>query len=233
MKIRKRVKSALCRLCSYLRCNTEGPVHSDITRLSKLGRIKTIVDVGVGDGTPMLYQAFPRANLVLVEPLVEYEERLKSICKSWRRDCRYFLTALGEEKGSKEMLVHTGNLEMSSFSERIPRKSNVKRVVPVTTLDDLLRKYDFEAPFGLKVDTEGFELNVVRGAREFLEQTLFVTAEVSILKRFEESYSFEEFVQYMRKQGFSFYDILRVKQEVPTGARFANVVFRRRGGNSA
>lgn len=84
------------------------------------------------------------------------------------------------------------------------------REVPITTLDTLLNKYKFQPPFGLKIDTEGFELEVIRGASHFLQNTEFVITEVSYNKRFEESYRFPEFAEKMRKAGFYLCDILKV-----------------------
>ena len=41
---------------------------------------QTVFDVGVGNGTPWLYGAFPDAHFVLIEPQVEFEPSLKRIC---------------------------------------------------------------------------------------------------------------------------------------------------------
>jgi hypothetical protein len=58
---------------------------------------------------------------------------------------------------------------------------------------------------------------VIRGASAFLQLTQFVIAEVSILKRFEGSYSFAEFIAEMSRHGFEAYDILHVGQARPFG----------------
>ena len=38
-------------------------------------RISTLIDVGVLDGTPVLYDAFSEANLLLVDPIPDLKER--------------------------------------------------------------------------------------------------------------------------------------------------------------
>lgn len=45
---------------------------------------RTIIDVGVGQGTPDLYNAFPQAYLVLVEPLAEFNGAVDAILKARR-----------------------------------------------------------------------------------------------------------------------------------------------------
>ena len=102
-----------------------------------------------------------------------------------------------EKKQKSKILVDISDLEYTSFLER----SNLtktgsrleSRTVEITTLDDLKSELSLEPPYGLKIDTEGFELEVIKGGSNFLKETQFVIVEVSILKRFYDSYSFEEF----------------------------------------
>jgi hypothetical protein len=46
----------------------------------------------------------------------------------------------------------------------------------------------------LKIDAEGSQLEVIRGATETLSQTSFIIAEVSVSPRFPGSYRFAEFL---------------------------------------
>ena len=83
------------------------------------------------------------------------------------------------------------------------------------TLDTLMEEYGFEPPFGLKIDTEGFEDQVIRGATNFLRRTEFVIAEVSVAERFVDSYTFAEFTELMDENDFFLWDVLGV-----SGVRF-------------
>ena len=102
----------------------------------------------------------------------------------------------------------------------------------MTTLDQILRDNpDLEAPFLLKIDTEGHELDVVEGAGELLQRTEVVIAEVSVAERFEVGYRFEEFVAAMSARGFRVFDFLRIPYvKGEPGTRFADVVFRKAEG---
>ena len=197
-------------------------------RISRLGSPATIVDVGVGAGTPELYKAFPDAGLLLIEPLAEYEPHLKAICAS-RPRCRYALAAVGARKDTRSIQVVPGFLEHSSFLTRTPLAATYnlveERVVNVTTLDTLMAELSPTPPFGLKIDTEGLELDVIRGATAFLRETEFVIAEVSILKRFESSYTFAEFISEMAARGFEVFDVLQVVRPDPSGTRYVDLAF--------
>ena len=78
---------------------------------------QTVVDVGVGHGTSFLYEAFPDANFMLVEPLVEFEEKMKNICNGNNRFC-YVLTGLGSKKERKKIQIDPIDLQRASFHER-------------------------------------------------------------------------------------------------------------------
>ena len=65
-----------------------------------------------------------------------------------------------------------------------------------------MERYSFQSPFGLKIDTEGFDYQVIQGARNFLRETQFVIAEVNVAKRYEGGYSFAEFIAIRDENGF-------------------------------
>jgi FkbM family methyltransferase len=183
-----------------------------------------VVDVGVGKGTPQLYEAFPNAYHVLVEPLSEHEPRLREILDSY--EGKYILTAVGASEQEAVMNVEPRRISMSSILERADSTSTgfqaERRPVPMTTLDRLMEEHGLQPPFGLKIDAEGLEYEVIQGATAFLRETQFVVAEVSVAKRFEKSYSFREFAELMDRNGFYLWDIMHIG-----GKRFVDAAFRK------
>jgi FkbM family methyltransferase len=175
--------------------------------------------VGVNKGTPELYEAFPEAYHVLIEPLKENEPHLQRILQEYEGE--YFLTAVGARDEVLTINVQAGgDRQKSSLLNRTDEykldPALERREVPVTTLDGLLEKHKFEPPFGLKVDTEGFDYQVIEGASNFLRDTQFVIAEVNVAKIYEGSYTFADFIRIMDEHGFYLCDILRVgRQKLP------------------
>jgi FkbM family methyltransferase len=191
----------------------------------------TIVDVGVADGTGSLYEAFPDAYLVLVEPLTEFAGNSREILA--KRNGRHIPMALGGAQGSKTIFVEPGDSLKSSFYERceIERTGEVRiaREVEVTTLDAIASEFSFPRPYGLKLDTEGMELEILSGASNFLRDTIFVIAEVSVAHRFEGSYSFEQLIGRMSESGFEVCDLLDIGRAGPSAdVTFIDLLFRRR-----
>ncbi len=191
-------------------------------------RAATVIDVGVGDGTPSLYEAFADAHHVLIDPLIEHEPAMKS----WlaRYEGEYVLKAVGEREGITEMTVVPESLQWSSMLGPPPGRpdANVElRRVEMTTLDSLLEQRGWTGPFGLKIDTEGAEDRVVAGASALLRQTEFVIAEVSVGR--SGSYTFAEFIASMDDQGFETLDVLDGLKGRPLGrVTWLDILFRRR-----
>lgn len=183
----------------------------NINKLKKFGfKPRTIIDVGAAASTDVLYKAFPDSYFILIEPLKEYGPNLQAVLKKYKGE--YHLIAVGNKIGKLEINIEPDNLERTSLHKRTPLTASnrdvIAREIDVTTLDNLFKEYQFKPPFGLKIDTEGFELQVIQGASELLQKTEFVIAEVSVAERFENSYVFAEFIDIMDKNGFALYDIL-------------------------
>ena len=176
----------------------------------------TVIDVGAASGTDALYDAFPDAYHVLIEPLAEFESDLARLVSA--RGGEYLLVAVGAEEGSRTFHVDGDMLEKSSFHVRIPELASDEppdeREMRITTLDRLWAERRWQGPFGLKVDTKGFDDEVILGAPRLLEQTEFVITEVPITKRFPDSSDFFAFVTLLHAHGFVLADVLTMARTV-------------------
>lgn len=164
-----------------------------------------VIDVGVAYGTRDLYESFPNATFLLVEPLAEWEPSLKKIQEKY--NAVYVLAAAGPSPGSVCLNVHpklsgSSVLKDSDGSEY----DGVERTVPVVTVDDLVTEKNLKGPFLLKLDVQGFELAVLDGALKTLEDTELVVLEVSMFAFAKGGPEFFEVVSYMKDKGFVAYD---------------------------
>lgn len=100
----------------------------------------------------------------------------------------------------------------------------------VTTLDAILGENPGIAlPILIKVDVEGFELKVLKGAGQLLKLTEMVIVEASVAKRFENSATLEEVIFFMNENGFAVFDFLTIRRrEGKAGANFVDVVFKKK-----
>ncbi|MGA2434717.1 MAG: FkbM family methyltransferase [Bryobacteraceae bacterium] len=203
----------------------------DADYIQRLGfRPATIIDVGIGQGTPDLYRAFPDAYLLLVEPIAEFFADIAGILAS--RQGVHVPVALGSEAGEREIRIEPRCLLQTSFyaRHRLERTGDdpVLRHISVETLDRVVANHPCPRPFGLKIDAEGAELDIVRGAASTLRDTEFIIAEVSVLERFEGSYRFAGFIAEMDRLGFTVCDILDIGRANSTHVTYFDLVFQRK-----
>jgi FkbM family methyltransferase len=185
------------------RASMRGALH----QLSTSGfRPRTVIDVGVATKTDELYQAFKDVNILLIEPLAEFEPFLRDICLSY--NAQYVLAAAGENRGSAIINVHPDKFGSSFFKEvEGPSVDGVPREVPVVTIDDLCADRNLVGPYLMKVDVQGAELQVLAGATHTLQQTEAVILEVTLFGTMIGGPQLSDIVASMKQYGLAVYDV--------------------------
>ena len=185
------------------RASIRGALH----QLSTLGfHPRTVIDVGVATQTEELYQAFKDADILLIEPLAEFEPFLRDLCLSY--NAQYVLAAAGETPGSAILNVHPDKFGSSFFKEvEGPGVDGVPREVPVVTIDDLCAKRNLVGPYLIKVDVQGAELQVLGGASRTLQKTEAVILEVTLFGTMIGGPQLYDVVSRMNELGFVVYDV--------------------------
>lgn len=180
-------------------------MYIDWDQLDKLPEIDIFIDIGVGPkGTPTFWKKYKDKRIICIDPLPEAQEITSVLLQGL--DFSFFNCALGAKK-SKQVLNVEKNKGRSSFLQ--PTKINIEdqnsseMLVEVNTLDDVTQGKIHSERVGIKIDTEGYELEVLKGAPDTLKKAKFVIVEVRHNhKSFEQQYDFKEFNLYMFKQGF-------------------------------
>ena len=95
----------------------------------------------------------------------------------------------------------------------------------------LLLERQWTPPFSLKVDVEGYEHVVIEGAREVLDRTELIVAEVSVTKRFDGALNSAELIGLLGSHGFEVADVVDAGAS-STGV-YADLVFKRREPQSS
>jgi hypothetical protein len=75
------------------------------------------------------------------------------------------------------------------------------------SLDTLIDRHRMVGPFLLKVDVQGAELDVLRGARRVLDEGAAVILEVSFFRFMEGAPDIAEVIAWMKGAGYAAYDV--------------------------
>ena len=182
--------------------NRRAPVKTNtLNVLMKRGiDVHTVIDVGVLNGTPELIQAYPHILHILFEPVIEFQLDIEN--KYADIPHKLVPLAVSDRSGRTALEVVTvfsdHDITYSAMSDETPEKA--KRSVAMVSLDDYLAKNPSCSPYFLKIDIDGQEMKVLRGAEETLKQTSVVMIEVTVDNIVER-------LSYLSEKGFKLFDL--------------------------
>lgn len=179
------------------------------TKASELG-VKTVFDIGANTGqfAEELRADGYRGRLVSFEPTSAAHAELTSRAEGdplWDIVARM---ALGDANEESHINV-SANSQSSSLLQVMDRSVAAEaqsaftgtEAVAVRRLDDVVQP-TWASPFALKIDTQGYELQVLRGAPECLKSTQLILVEMSLVKLYDLGVSFAELYEFFENQGF-------------------------------
>jgi FkbM family methyltransferase len=166
----------------------------------------TIIDVGVAAGTPGLYDYYPDANILLIDPVAENEEFMRRICDRYPK-ARYALTAAGSREGSITMSVDPA-FSGSRIVDLLGRNSGGRdQTATMTPIDKLVKEFGLSGPYILKLDTEGSELDVLAGATQTLRETELIIMEQRVAPS-SKAPVLRDALNVLHEYGFATYDMI-------------------------
>jgi len=181
--------------------------------LRRMGIIPcTILDIGanVGVFTKTAHFVFPESDIHAFEPLGEcYDELCRLKNQIANLTCHNI--ALGAE--SKETIIHHNAYHYSSsllemedtHKEMFPFTSReTPETVRVEKLDSVLEATSIRRPILIKIDVQGFEKQVLEGARKTLEYIDYMICELSFVELYRGQPLFREMYHYLDELGFKF-----------------------------
>jgi FkbM family methyltransferase len=181
---------------------------ADIQRFLKPYKAPVICDVGANEGQSVrrFCEMFPRAEIHSFEPSPTTYEILAAKCHA-RPKVTTWNVALGADPGSLDFKENTHS-DMSSFlSPSGAAWGEVVRTsrVAVTTLDAFAEQQQLPFIHLVKSDTQGFELEVFKGARKLMAQgrILLIFCEVIFSDMYEGLPRFHEILKFMEENGFT------------------------------
>ncbi|NDJ53587.1 MAG: FkbM family methyltransferase [Chloroflexi bacterium] len=202
-----------------------------LDQIKRVGfRPATVIDVGAADGTPALTQAFPEARHIMIEPLAEYEATLQAMAKGLPQ-AQVIIAAAAAQAGQVTLNVHDDLLGSSLMQEADPSRDGQPRTVTAITVDGLVEAQGLAGPVLIKVDVQGAELEVMRGAETTLAQTEVVILEASLFGFFRDGPQLADVIAFMVERGFAVYDLVGQHFRPLDGALAQiDVIFAREGG---
>ena len=178
----------------------------------KLVDINVIFDIGanVGQFAREIRQHGYKGKIISFEPLTSARKKLLSFAS---RDPDWQVheqSAIGNQDGEIEIHI-SGNSVSSSLLPMLESHSSASEgseyvgseQVPIFKLDSIANQYlDKNSNLFIKIDTQGYEWQVLDGASETLKRAQGVLCELSLVTLYHEQRLWRDIVDRLDQQGF-------------------------------
>jgi len=167
---------------------------------------RTIIDVGAfeGEWSRLAKCIWPTSHLFMIEPNLAGSAALAGVAKELGAN------VFGEVLGANNDQPIQFNV-MGSGSSALPECSSVPRRVETRRLhrlDSLLN--NIEAPVLLKIDAQGYELEILKGAMGLLPTIEAILLEISLIEINKGAPLLHDVISFVKELGFVAYDILEI-----------------------
>lgn len=201
LKLARKIEHPKCdsRIFKYIDC------FETIDNLLKFTQPKYLCDIGANEGhwAYVLREMNPSLeHVVFFEPQTKYQEQLRVLPLKGVTKVIYPY-GLGEKEG--ELVIKGGTASASFFepdeqSHYFPNSlADEQEKVAIMVLDEIYANNNLPIPDLIKLDVQGFELNVLKGGLNLLRQSKYLVIELS-------------FRQFYKNQPF-LWEILQLLQE--------------------
>lgn len=194
-------------------------VLSGIASCLDVSSAQVVFDVGANRGQTLSYfrPFFRKARLYCFEPDSESFADLKRVADALER-VSVFEFALGGSDEERTLYCNAaseGN-SLLQVSHRIPSdtapgwlRPTAKKQVAVQCLDGFCRERGIEHIDLLKLDTQGYEAEVLRGATGLLNQKAvnLILAEVQFTEYYEDQAYFDDVYAVLKRSGYRLIDL--------------------------
>ena len=194
---------------------------------------KHIVDVGANHGkwTRSALKYFPNAQITMVEPQYWLKDSIQDVLDS-NDKVKLYPYGAGESEGTFSFTVANKDVSSSfNYSEEEAKERGYKQLqLPIITLNKLLSENNLSNPDIIKIDAEGIDIQVLKGASNYLGKTEIIMVEASVLNKSYNN-SLLKTINFMDENGYTLFDITEINRPFQTQVLWlVELVFVLKGG---
>lgn len=175
---------------------------------------KHIVDVGANHGTwtRETLQYFPDSIYTLVEPQYWLKSSLQDILDV-NKKVTFHAFGAGEKSGEFQFTILDRDDSCSfKYTKEEAQSKGLKQVsLPIITLNELLSNHDLPTPDIIKIDAEGLDIEVLKGASNHLGKTEIVMVEAGVVNKQYDN-SFLKIINFMDEKGYRLFEITDINR---------------------
>jgi FkbM family methyltransferase len=194
---------------------------------------KHIIDVGANHGTwtRETLKYFPNAYYTLLEPQEWLKTSLKDLLDT-NDKISFNAVGAGAQSGSFNFTIVDRDDSCSfRYTEEEAKEKGYKQVViPIVTLNDLVKDSNLPIPDIVKIDAEGLDIDVLEGANSLFGITEIFMVEVGVFNKVFDN-SFLKMINFMDEKGYRLFEITDLNRPFqPQVLWLVELAFIKKGG---
>ena len=177
--------------------------------LKKVKNINTLIDIGSNKGQFIILcqKFFPNLTVYSFEPIKEILERQKKFL-NFKKNIYFFNFEIGNKNKTLKFFI-TQRKDSSSFLTVNKHKNYNKnysiyerRNIRIKKLDEILKNKKLANPILIKIDVQGYELEVLKGSKKILSRIDYLLLEVSKSRMYSNQPVEKEIVNFLTKKKY-------------------------------
>lgn len=183
-------------------------IQNYLIELSKKYKPSSVLDIGAhhGEFSKFCKSLWKDVYLLMIEGNDECEFILDQL------PFDHCIALLSDTNKEVTLYLNPKNLSCTGTSYYKERTRHYKESVEVVkstyTLDEVIEETDNKKYDIIKIDTQGSELDIIKGGLKTVQNCSYLIMEVPTLQYNEGSPLFDEIVEYMNSIGFSDYEVI-------------------------
>ena len=180
--------------------------------LSCFKNLNTIVDIGAHQGQFALISKykFKSAKIYSFDPLKNSMMKYSQILKV-KDGCTFFNTAIGNTNSLKKINISKKDDSSSILTitdQQTKTFKNTEKIdeedIKIQKLNDCIDKNTLNKPCLMKIDVQGYELEVLKGSEQLLKYFDYLYIECSSVEFYKNQPLFDDINNWLNKRNFSF-----------------------------
>jgi FkbM family methyltransferase len=193
-------------------------------------KVECVFDVGANYGQTALhyFEEFPKVSIYSFEPVAASFKKLEENTKG-KDSIKCFHFALGDKEEELEIsLFDEANSQLNSLKSSNSGSGGKKEKIKVRTLDGFVLENNIREIDLLKIDTEGFEINVLNGAKKMLAEKKVnaVLCETALAKSNKRNTQLVELMELLEEKNYFFVGLYETNvNHYKEGLAYSNALF--------
>ena len=170
---------------------------------------ETIIDIGSNKGQFILLveQLFPNKIIHSFEPLTEILEIQRKFFNR-NKNIFFYNFALGSSSSIRKFFI-TRRKDSSSFLKISENKNkskyyeiNTEKNIQIKSLDEVVINWEIKKPILMKIDVQGYELEVLKGSENILKKVEYILIEVSENEMYKDQPLSNEIINFLQNRNY-------------------------------